>query len=83
VRLTARHPRRTHARRDRQPHLHPARRPERAERAYVGFVGDEGEEGVRRAHPPATLDRLARVKRHYDPDNVFHLNLNVVPEAVR
>ena len=45
--------------------------------AYVGFVGDEGEEGARRAYPPATLERLARVKRQYDPDNLFRLNVNV------
>jgi FAD/FMN-containing dehydrogenase len=50
-------------------------------RAYVGFIGDEGAEGVRRAYPPATLERLARVKRQYDPDNVFRLNSNVPPEA--
>jgi FAD/FMN-containing dehydrogenase len=47
--------------------------------AYVGFLGDEGQEGVRRAYPPATLDRLAEVKRRYDPDNVFRLNANVPP----
>ena len=49
--------------------------------AYVGFLGDDGEEGVRRAYPPATLERLAQVKRRYDPDNLFRLNLNVPPEA--
>jgi FAD/FMN-containing dehydrogenase len=49
--------------------------------AYVGFVGDEGEEGVRRAYPRATLERLAQVKRRYDPDNLFRLNLNVPPEV--
>ena len=48
--------------------------------AYVGFIGEEGEEGVRRAYPPATLERLAQVKRRYDPDNLFHLNLNVAPD---
>jgi FAD/FMN-containing dehydrogenase len=47
--------------------------------AYVGFLGDEGAEGVRRAYPPATLERLAEVKRRYDPDNVFRLNSNVSP----
>jgi FAD/FMN-containing dehydrogenase len=47
--------------------------------AYAGFLGDEGEEGGRRAYPPATLERLAEVKRQYDPDNLFRLNLNVVP----
>ena len=53
------------------------------ERAYTGFIGDEGENGVHRAYPPATLERLARAKRRYDPDNLFHLNVNVVPDAPR
>jgi FAD/FMN-containing dehydrogenase len=51
--------------------------------AYVGFIGDEGEEGVRRAYPAATLDRLAQVKRRYDPDNLFRRNLNILPGGVR
>jgi FAD/FMN-containing dehydrogenase len=49
--------------------------------AYAGFLGDAGEEGVRRAYPPATLERLAQVKRRYDPDNLFRLNLNVPPDT--
>jgi FAD/FMN-containing dehydrogenase len=49
--------------------------------AYVGFLGDEGEAGLRRAYPPATLERLTQVKRRYDPDNLFRLNLNVPPGA--
>jgi FAD/FMN-containing dehydrogenase len=49
--------------------------------AYVGFLGDEGEAGTRRAYPPATLERLAEVKRRYDPDNLFRLNANVPPES--
>jgi FAD/FMN-containing dehydrogenase len=52
-----------------------------ASAAYVGFLGDEGEDGVRRAYPLATLKRLADVKRQYDPDNLFRLNLNVAPTA--
>ena len=47
--------------------------------AYAGFLGDEGEHGVRRAYPPATLDRLARVKRQYDPGDLFRLNENIRP----
>jgi FAD/FMN-containing dehydrogenase len=47
--------------------------------AYSGFLGDEGPEGVRRAYPPATRERLADVKRRYDPDNLFRLNVNVPP----
>jgi FAD/FMN-containing dehydrogenase len=49
--------------------------------AYVGFLGDEAEEGIRRAYPPATLERLTQVKRRYDPDNLFRLNLNVPPNT--
>ncbi|HEY9457935.1 MAG TPA: BBE domain-containing protein, partial [Gaiella sp.] len=49
--------------------------------AYVGFLGDEGEAGTRRAYPPATLERLADVKRRYDPHNLFRLNTNVPPES--
>jgi hypothetical protein len=46
---------------------------------YVNFVGDEGPEGVRAAYPPATWERLARVKATYDPGNLFRLNQNVPP----
>ncbi|MGH3072910.1 MAG: FAD-binding oxidoreductase [Gaiellaceae bacterium] len=46
---------------------------------YVNFVGDEGEARVREAYPGATWDRLAEVKRRYDPTNVFRLNQNVPP----
>jgi hypothetical protein len=34
---------------------------------------------VAAAYPPVTRARLAEVKRAYDPDNVFALNLNVAP----
>ena len=47
--------------------------------AYVGFLGDEGTERVRAAYPPATWERLTRVKAEYDPDNVFRLNQNITP----
>jgi FAD/FMN-containing dehydrogenase len=48
-------------------------------RAYVGFVGDEGDEGIRRAYPDETRQRLAEVKRRYDPTNLFRLNQNIRP----
>jgi FAD/FMN-containing dehydrogenase len=47
--------------------------------AYVGFLADEGEERVRAAYPAATWDRLAAVKRRYDPANLFRLNQNIPP----
>ncbi|MGH2935988.1 MAG: FAD-binding oxidoreductase [Gaiellaceae bacterium] len=51
--------------------------------AYVNFLADEGAERVRSAYPGATWDRLAEVKRRYDPENVFRLNQNVPPARRR
>jgi FAD/FMN-containing dehydrogenase len=48
---------------------------------YVNFVGDEGEASVRAAYPGETWDRLAAIKRRYDPTNLFRLNQNIVPAA--
>lgn len=47
--------------------------------AYVNVLGDEGAAGVRRAYTPAKLARLTALKDAVDPDNVFHLNQNIVP----
>ena len=46
--------------------------------AYVNFLMDEGEDRVRAAYR-GNYDRLAQVKRRYDPDNVFHVNQNIRP----
>ncbi len=48
---------------------------------YVNVIADPGEEGVGRAYHAAQLERLAEVKRTYDPDNIFHLNQNIRPAA--
>src|SRR5829696_3244501 len=47
--------------------------------AYVGFLGEEGEERVREAYPESIWDRLAEIKRRYDPTNLFRLNQNIPP----
>jgi FAD/FMN-containing dehydrogenase len=47
--------------------------------AYVNALSDEGAAGVRRAYSDAQRLRLTAVKDAYDPDNVFHLNHNIVP----
>jgi FAD/FMN-containing dehydrogenase len=51
--------------------------------AYVNFLGEEGAERVRAAYPGSTWDRLAEVKRRYDPENLFRLNQNVPPTQPR
>jgi FAD/FMN-containing dehydrogenase len=58
----------------------------RASGAYTGFLGPAAEAdadaGVAAAYPPATYQRLARVKRSYDPGNVFRRNHNIRPAGV-
>jgi hypothetical protein len=49
--------------------------------AYVNALFEVGQDGVRRAYGDAKLRRLAEVKRRWDPENVFHLNQNIVPAA--
>lgn len=49
-------------------------------RIYLNFpgLGEEGERLVRSSFG-SNFDRLARIKRKYDPDNVFRFNQNIVP----
>src|SRR3569832_836576 len=47
--------------------------------AYMDFLAAEGDAGLRSAYPVATLARLRRVKRTYDPENLFRLTQSIVP----
>lgn len=47
--------------------------------AYLNFVGEPGQADVTNCYPPATLARLAAIKRRYDPHNVFRRNHNIEP----
>jgi FAD/FMN-containing dehydrogenase len=50
---------------------------------YVNFLGDEGKARIGEAYPGHTAERLALLKRGYDPENVFRGNQNIAPmEAV-
>jgi FAD/FMN-containing dehydrogenase len=51
----------------------------RASGVYVNFLEDEGDARIRSAYPEGAYDRLAAVKRRYDPGNVFHRNQNIRP----
>jgi FAD/FMN-containing dehydrogenase len=46
--------------------------------AYVNFMTEEEGDRVRAAYGP-NYDRLALIKRRYDPENIFHLNQNIKP----
>ena len=48
--------------------------------AYVNFMTEE-ENGRVAAAYGANYDRLAQIKKRYDPDNLFHLNQNIKPSA--
>ena len=53
--------------------------PSSAGGAYVNFLmNDEGQDRVRASYR-GNYDRLAQVKRRYDPDNGFHVNQNIRP----
>jgi hypothetical protein len=49
------------------------------EGVYVNFLGDEGKQRIRAAYPGLTWERLAEIKRRYDPNNLFRLNQNISP----
>jgi FAD/FMN-containing dehydrogenase len=46
---------------------------------YGNYAMDEPAERVRAAFGPERFERLARVKRLYDPDNLFRFNHNIPP----
>jgi len=52
-----------------------------AQGVYVNFLSDEGEERVRAAYTPEVWDRLVRVKKKYDPKNLFQMNQNIKPSS--
>jgi FAD/FMN-containing dehydrogenase len=47
--------------------------------AYVNFAGDADADRVRSLYGDDTYERLARLKRQYDPSNLFRCNQNVRP----
>ncbi|GGJ38765.1 FAD-binding oxidoreductase [Deinococcus roseus] len=48
---------------------------------YPNFASSRDSQKVQEAFSQSTLDRLAALKAHLDPENFFSRNLNVVPAA--
>jgi FAD/FMN-containing dehydrogenase len=48
--------------------------------AYANFLASATEEDVAAVYPAPTYQRLAAVKREYDPGNLFAGNHNVRPQ---
>ncbi len=58
--------------------LYAALEPHLLKRTYVATL-DEDRSSVAAAYGAEKYDRLAQIKRRYDPDNVFHRNANIKP----
>jgi hypothetical protein len=48
--------------------------------AYINFMMAEGDDRIKASYRD-NYDRLAEVKRRYDPDNAFHVNQNIKPTS--
>jgi FAD/FMN-containing dehydrogenase len=46
---------------------------------YLNFIGDEGLIRVESAYGPEKYARLRKIKKVWDPDNVFRHNQNIPP----
>ena len=51
----------------------------KARGVYSNFLAREGDARIREAYPTATYERLADIKRRYDPSNLFRMNQNIKP----
>lgn len=46
---------------------------------YVNFISDEGESRTKEAYNPKVWDRLVKVKKVWDSENLFRINMNIKP----
>ncbi|HEY6488433.1 MAG: FAD-binding oxidoreductase [Terracidiphilus sp.] len=48
--------------------------------SYVNYLGEDGASAVRASYGP-NYERLAQLKKKYDPENFFCFNQNIAPES--
>ena len=48
--------------------------------AYINFMMNEGQDRIESSYR-GNYQRLAQVKNRYDPDNIFHINQNILPAS--
>ena len=61
--------------------FHSALAPHMVSRVYVNAFSESTDDTARTAYGPEKYDRLAQIKRKYDPDNVFRRNVNIKPAS--
>ncbi len=47
--------------------------------SYVNIMSESDQDRVRASYGATKYERLARIKREYDPQNIFHRNANIQP----
>jgi FAD/FMN-containing dehydrogenase len=57
---------------------HTALEPHTSDGGYINFMAEDDQSRVRANYGP-NYERLASVKKAYDPTNLFHLNQNIAP----
>ncbi len=58
-----------------------AMQPFAAPAVYVNYTSDHGPEMMASIYLPQVHERLVALKKRYDPNNLFRMNMNIVPEA--
>jgi FAD/FMN-containing dehydrogenase len=48
--------------------------------AYLNFIMNEGQDRIKASYK-GNYDRLTKIKKKYDPDNLFRVNQNILPEG--
>jgi FAD/FMN-containing dehydrogenase len=49
--------------------------------AYLNFIMNEGQDRIKASYK-GNYDRLAKIKKKYDPNNLFRVNQNILPEEI-